>query len=229
MAWNSIITWANGQRPGATDFNSWGLDVRTWGGNVDAGGNQLVNTSAIAVGGSPLSGRALSLLGSTALVGAVLSTDSQAWYIDNRGQSDAPHDRLTISMGGGDMLTVLTSGRVGVGIANPPIQLTVAGSTAVQAELLRLQSTDNNDAGISLYCNGATSMRNWMMACNYTTAGDLCFLASSSPTSVPGFTFLELLISGGVVIPSLPTSNPGSGTKQIWADASDSFRVKYAN
>lgn len=34
--------------------------------------------------------------------------------------------------------------------------------------------------------------------------------------------------SGGIVIENLPTSYPGAGTRQLWADPNDSYRVKWA-
>lgn len=33
---------------------------------------------------------------------------------------------------------------------------------------------------------------------------------------------------GQITIPNMPTTNPGAGTKILWADATDSYRVKYA-
>src|SRR5262249_16800001 len=42
MSWFSRTNWsATDRKPNYTDLNSWGLDLRTWGGNVDAAGYHL--------------------------------------------------------------------------------------------------------------------------------------------------------------------------------------------
>jgi hypothetical protein len=38
----------------------------------------------------------------------------------------------------------------------------------------------------------------------------------------------RLLSSGAIVLPLLPTTNPGAGSKQLWADPADGYRVKFA-
>src|SRR5262245_29849749 len=48
MAWLTRTNWLTGDVPSATEFNNFGLDIRTWGSNVDAAGYQLVNVGAIA-------------------------------------------------------------------------------------------------------------------------------------------------------------------------------------
>lgn len=41
MAWNTRVNWTTGQIPSAADFNAPGLDVRNWGGPVNANANRL--------------------------------------------------------------------------------------------------------------------------------------------------------------------------------------------
>lgn len=48
MAWNSSTSWVSGDTPTlATVLNNIGLDIRTWGGNVDGGGYNLTNLAQI--------------------------------------------------------------------------------------------------------------------------------------------------------------------------------------
>ncbi len=50
MAWLSPTNWQPPDKPVlATVLNNLGLDLRTWGGNVDAGGNSLLNLNSLAV------------------------------------------------------------------------------------------------------------------------------------------------------------------------------------
>jgi hypothetical protein len=44
-----LTTWTTGQVPTATEFNAPGLDLRTWGYHVDAGGYQLNNCAAVTL------------------------------------------------------------------------------------------------------------------------------------------------------------------------------------
>lgn len=54
MAWLTRTTWVNGDPVSHTDLNNVGLDIRTWGANVDAGGHSLVNVASISyVSGTP--------------------------------------------------------------------------------------------------------------------------------------------------------------------------------
>ncbi len=64
MAWQSRVNWsAQDNRPTWQDLNSWGLDIRTWGGDVDGGGYSiqnlgnlsLANVLQIVQGGAPRS------------------------------------------------------------------------------------------------------------------------------------------------------------------------------
>src|ERR1051326_8755759 len=49
MAWNTGTSYSGGSPITAALINGIGADFRTWGGNVDAAGNQLVNCGGIAV------------------------------------------------------------------------------------------------------------------------------------------------------------------------------------
>jgi hypothetical protein len=47
MGWLTRTNWVDGDQPSAADFSAPGLDLRTWGGTVDAGNNPLVNLSLL--------------------------------------------------------------------------------------------------------------------------------------------------------------------------------------
>ncbi len=47
MAWLTRTNWLTTEKPTATDFNNIGLDIRTWGGNVDAGTYNLSNVGVL--------------------------------------------------------------------------------------------------------------------------------------------------------------------------------------
>jgi len=61
-----------------------------------------------------------------------LTSHSNTWYIDNRGTSNVTNDRLAISTGGSDYLSILTSGNVGIGTASPSAKLHVISTTEQQ-------------------------------------------------------------------------------------------------
>src|SRR5689334_23200248 len=56
MAWLTRTNWTNGETPDQADFNAFGLDIRTWGGNVDAAGHLLTNCAGVngPTGANPL-------------------------------------------------------------------------------------------------------------------------------------------------------------------------------
>jgi hypothetical protein len=49
-------------------------------------------------------------------------------------------------------------------------------------------------------------------------------------TGAPGTATQKMQITpaGGIVVFTLPASNPGAGTKQLWYDPADGNRVKFA-
>ncbi len=51
--WNSLITWVTGATPTAAFFNAAGLDLRTWGGNVNASNNRLDQLAGLTAPGQP--------------------------------------------------------------------------------------------------------------------------------------------------------------------------------
>jgi hypothetical protein len=93
----------------------------TSGGNVSMAGSVTVNgnfqaNGSISGGGGSIAGRSLSLSTASGICGIVLYAASGGgyWYIDNRGTNDAPNNRLSISYGGSDFLTIMPGGNVGV-------------------------------------------------------------------------------------------------------------------
>lgn len=49
MAWLTRTNWVVTDKPSYTDFNNFGLDIRTWGDDVNAGGYRLLNSAAIVL------------------------------------------------------------------------------------------------------------------------------------------------------------------------------------
>lgn len=89
MAWLSSIVWAITDTPVlATVVNNIGKDIRTWGGNVDAGGNDLTNTGSVLLNagkkigiGTTTPGEDLAIAGSgNHQVSIVGSTGNKAFF-----------------------------------------------------------------------------------------------------------------------------------------------------
>ena len=56
----------------------------------------------------------------------------------------------------------------------------------------------------------------------------LSVTSTDAGLAVLGATGNLALFPDQIVVSALPTTNPGAGTKQLWADPSDSYRIKYA-
>jgi len=149
MSWytrgaNSVTgqtTWSTGQVPAASDFNAPGLDVRTWGGNVDAGGNALVNAASVTLNPGTLpASPAAGMLAITA--GNAL----QQYY------SGAWHNVGAWAVSGSDIY--YTAGRVSIGTASPTGLLTaVGGATGMVNYDFGNSATNTAGNGVMLRLN----------------------------------------------------------------------------
>lgn len=105
MAWRSRVNWsAQDNRPTWQDLNSWGLDLRTWGGNVDAGGYSLANVFDVAASG---------------MVKIVQGGDTKAKFTHSSGVTWLTSEGATylrIGINNGTRVSIDSSGRVGIGI-----------------------------------------------------------------------------------------------------------------
>ena len=92
-------------------------------GNVGIGtsspGAALQVQGSVSINSAPIAGRTFTA-SQTTFCGIVIGVAGRSnWYIDNRGSNDAPYDRFAISNGSADLLTILTSGYVGIGTSSP--------------------------------------------------------------------------------------------------------------
>lgn len=66
--------------------------------------------------------------------------------------------------------------------------------------LLKLVSSNSNNAGVTMWCSGAATMLNWQISNNYKSAGGLSFMRSTTPTGVPTTGAVEFDTNGQVGI-----------------------------
>jgi hypothetical protein len=122
MAWNTSNAYATSAALTAAIMNGLGNDLRTWGGNVDAGTNSLTNIAQITGAGN-----LLALFGNVGVGGGASATVR----LDVNGPL-----RCNVASGGGipsfqaqvdgaPTFTVKQNGFVGIGTANPTAALQV--------------------------------------------------------------------------------------------------------
>jgi len=107
---------------------------------------------------------------------------------------------------------LLNTGNLGVGVTSAPARLTVGGG--------RSSFTPNSEPYAIGLQFGPGAFPVLFLGAN--SSGDL--IVSSSA----GTMLFSVTAAGRIVMPTLPTANPGAGTKQLWFDPADSNRVKYA-
>ena len=120
----ALTTWSTGQVPSASDWNAIGLDLRTWGNNVDAGGNSLVNVAQVSVAPT----------GSTGLVVNGAGGSNHQFKVGGVSKGYigyAPLGTTGIAVldpaGTGALMMITAAGNVGIGTASPGSKLDVIG------------------------------------------------------------------------------------------------------
>jgi hypothetical protein len=104
-----------------------------------------------------------------------------------------------------ETLTLLPSGFVGIGTTNPSTALDIIAASNNAYGLLKLRSSNSNNAGITFWTGGDDTMRNWQISNNYVTSGGLSFMRSTSNTGNPTTPVMEFDVSGNV---GIGTQNP---------------------
>ena len=136
-------------------------------------------------------------------------------------------------------LVINSSGNVGIGTANPQVLLDLPGYNTTNSQV-RIGSMEfvpavlNNSAITdNLYYNSAWIYRNTGVGTVIqNTSGNIVFWTAPSGTGGGTATITEQFRigpSGLIKIANLPTVAPGAGSKQLWADPADGYRVKWAN
>lgn len=133
-----------------------------------------------------------------------------------------------------------SAGNVGIGTTNPQVLLDlpnqVANNSIARFGSIELQSLNAGNTFVcsNVYWNGSAYIYRATGSANLINFqnGDISFMTALSgtggTTASLAFEF-RILAAGGIYIPNLPTVSPGAGSKQIWADPADSYRVKFAN
>jgi|SRR5215471_1322492 len=159
--------------------------------------------------------------GALRLNGAALSTAGNFWAAGSGGA------------------IYYNGGNVGIGTANPQVLLDLPGySTAnsvVRFGSMEFVSAVLNNSAITdnLYYNSAWLYRNsGVGTVIQNTSGNIVFWTAPSGTGGGTATITEQFRvgpSGLIKIANLPTVAPAAGSKQLWADPADGYRVKWVN
>lgn len=149
----------------------------------------------------------------------------------NNGAGPAVHD-----------VYVNSTGRVGVGTGNPGFHLHVAGpGTATDGTYTpsanlgsTLYISDSAGAGLSGGAiafgaggNPMCAIRSVFTDGTSFGAGSLSFYVRTNTAAEVLTAVMTLLKDGRLVLPLLPSVNPGAGTKVMWCDTADGNRVKF--
>jgi hypothetical protein len=95
-----------------------------------------------------------------------------------------------------------------------------------------------NSGGTNTF--GQIELQHFAPLIDFKTSGSVDFDCRILESAGPGLLFyvggsaaakigLDIQASGRLACPNMPTTNPGAGTKVLWADPADGYRVKLAN
>jgi hypothetical protein len=127
----------------------------------------------------------------------------------------------------------VTAGTVPEGITSTRVGLQASG----WPQVLRLGPTwDGATLGLAANVRATSATQGYLD--DTGTAGMLCevsadntqFVCRYAPSGANPRTFSNVFLADttGVSVPSLPSSNPGAGSKRFWYDPADSNRIKFA-
>ena len=132
----------------------------------------------------------------SAIAGLALTANGTTWFIDNRGASGTPANKIAIyDPTVTEMVTLVSGGKVGVNNTNPSYALDVGGT--VRATVLDITAGSNTKTGSGTLVGGTVAIANTSVTANSkvflqdTTSGALTnvgALVVSSKTAGVGFT-----------------------------------------
>lgn len=184
-----------------------------WTGNVNAAGYALQNLGAITPNGG-----ASSIPISSATTGVYWGFQLSGVSKGYIGYTPLGSGGIAVLDSSGSTARILidASGHVGIATATPGYTLDVNGTIRTTAS----DSPPASGAGIEMYYSGGVG---------YVFPYDRGASAGKDLVLGAAGGGLRVTASGGLALTSLPSSNPGAGTKQFWYDPSDSNRVKFAS
>jgi len=113
--------------------------------------------------------------------------------------------------GTGERMRITSGGNVGIGTTNPTTALNIVSAVNANIGNVSITSSDNDASGISLKVRSSpsdpTNSRSWMIHNNYSAAGTLEFLSSTTATGNPTTPRMTILGSGNV---GIGTTSPNS-------------------
>lgn len=194
---------------------AWGTTLSTFLGGAAADGTPTIPNNRIPyfASGNHTSSANLTFDGTTLTVPAAIKTASAALTITPAAGTNF---NITLSTTGdfavntNQLYVDTSSGRVYIGATSVLNDETVRikGPLSNSYGNLVLEASDGGNAGLSLIAlTGTAANRNWLIAINYNTAGDLEFLVSAADGGAPGTSAMRILSNQTIRMPAY-----GSGT-----------------
>jgi hypothetical protein len=132
----------------------------------------------------------------------------------------------------GEKMRLTSTGRLGLGATSPAAFLHVK-ATSIDANggitIMDADHPSTANPACSITGQGSDAVRCWYVGNGLTK--DLLVendLAADILFATGGTEKMRITSAGGISINSLPSTNPGAGSKRLWYDPADSNRVKYA-
>lgn len=182
---------------GSTSQGSWQVNTSASGTNDSANSQNAV--ACLAKAGYVSTVRLVAHTDSDNTVQiAVVSGTGQGIYLNDSGQSVSTYiktlnDDYAITVAG-------STDRVGIGAPTPAAKLHIYAAPDNNVGLLKIEASSGNNAGLSLWTAGGSTMRNWQVQNNYAAAGGLSIMVSTTNTGNPTTNVMELQGDGKVGI-----------------------------